>query len=84
MDGITGLEPGVTEATAVPATQNAGSGDAVAGRQMRFSATRKLTVVERLLQVGPLEKVSRETNVLVHRSSEWRDRVLLAVDSALR
>ena len=51
MDGKNGLEPGVTEATAAPArAQNAGDGDAVAGPPLRFSAKRKLAVVQRLLR----------------------------------
>lgn len=83
MDGKNGLEPGVREATAAPArAQNAG--DAVAGRPLRFSAKRKLAVVQRLLRRESLEKVSRETNVPVHRLSEWRDRALPAAESALK
>jgi transposase len=75
MDGKNGLEPVVAEATAAPArAQNAGDGDAVAGPPLRFSAKRKLAVVQRLLRGESLEKVSRETNVPVHRLSEWRDR----------
>jgi len=60
MDGKNGLEPGVTEATAAPArAQNAGDGDAGAGAgpPVRFSAKRKLAVVQRLLRGESLEKV---------------------------
>ena len=85
MDGKNGLEPGVTEATAAPArAQNAGDGDAVAGPPLRFSAKRKLAVVQRLLRGESLEKVSRKTNVPVHLLSEWRDRGLLAAEGALK
>jgi hypothetical protein len=63
--------------TAAPArAQNAGDSDAVAGPPLRFSAKRKLAAVQRLLRGEPLEKVSRELNVPVHRLSEWRDRAL--------
>jgi transposase len=31
-----------------------------------------------------LEGLSRELNVPAHRLSEWRDRVLIAVESALK
>ena len=83
MDGKNGLEPGVMEATAAPArAQDTGDGDA--GPPLRFSAKRKLAVVQRLLRGEPLEKVSRETNVPVHRLSEWRDRALLGAEGALK
>jgi hypothetical protein len=85
MDGKNGLEPSVTEAMAAPArAQNAGDGDAMAGPPLRFSAKRKLAVVQRLLRGESLEKVSRETNVPLHRLSEWRDRALLAAEGALK
>ncbi len=71
MGGKNGLEPGVTEATVAPAhAQNAGEGNAVAGAPLRFSAKRKLVVVQSLLRNEPLENVSRETNVPVHRLTE--------------
>ena len=51
MDGKNGLEPGVMEATAAPArAQDTGDGDAGAGPPLRFSAKRKLAVVQRLLR----------------------------------
>ena len=40
--------------------------------------------MQRLLRGEPLEKVSRELNVPVHRLSEWRDRALLAAEVALK
>jgi transposase len=70
---------------AAPArAQNAGDGDAVAGPPVRFSVKRKLAVVQRLLRGEPLEKVFRETNVPVHRLSDWRDRALLGAEGALK
>ena len=85
MDGKNGLEPGVTEATAAPVrAQSDGDGGAVAGPPLRFSAKRKLAVVQRLLRGEYLEKVSRETNVPAHRLSEWRDPALLGAEGALK
>ena len=56
MDGKNGLEPGMTEATAAPVrAQNSGDGDAGAGPPLRFSAKRKLAVVQRLLRGEYLE-----------------------------
>ncbi len=56
----------------------------MAGPPLRFSAKKKLAIVERLLRGEYLERVSRETNVQVHQLSEWRDRVLLAAEAALK
>lgn len=77
--------PFATEAT-VPAARahNAGDGGAVAGGPKRFSAKRKLAVVQRLLRGESLEVVCREENVPVHRLTEWRDKVLTGAESALR
>ena len=64
MDGKNGLEPVVTEATAAPArAQNADDGDAVAGPPLRFSAKRKLAVVQRLLR-GELDRL--RAHVFLH------------------
>lgn len=76
---------GTTEATASSArAHHAGDGGAVAGPAKRFSAKRKLAAVQRLLRVESLDAVSRDANVPVHRLSEWRDRALLAAESALK
>jgi transposase len=40
--------------------------------------------VQRLLQGESLEALSRELNVPAHRLSDWRDRVLIAAESALK
>jgi hypothetical protein len=76
---------GATEATAPSArAHHAGDGGAEAGPGWRFSAKRKLAVVQRLLRGESQEAVSRELNVPVHRLVEWRDRVLMAAEGALK
>ncbi|MFC3167207.1 transposase [Paracoccus fontiphilus] len=85
MDDKNELKPGATEASA-PATRapHAGGGGAEAGSGKRFSAKRKLAAVQRLMRGESLEALSRELNVPAHRLSGWRDRVLLAGESALK
>ena len=85
MDDKNELKPGATEASA-PATRapHAGGGGAEAGLGKRFSAKRKLAAVQRLMRGESLEALSRELNVPAHRLSGWRDRVLLAGESALK
>ncbi len=76
---------GAKEATAPSArAHHAGDGGAVAGPARRLSAKRKLVAVQRLMRGESLEAVSRDLNVPVHRLSEWRDRVLMAAESALK
>ena len=78
-------ESGASEATAPSArTHDAGDGGAVAGGTKRFSAKRKLAAVQRLMRGESQEAVSRDLNVPVHRLSEWRDKVLMAAESALK
>lgn len=85
MDDKKTTTSGATEATASSArAPNAGDDGAVAGGPKRFSAKRKLTAVQRLMRGESLEAVSRDLNIPVHRLSEWRDRVLLAAESALK
>ena len=50
----------------------------------RFSVQRKMAIVARLLRGEPLELVVRETNVSIARLSEWRDRALAGVATALK
>lgn len=77
--------PDATEATAPSArAHHAGDGGGVAGGPKRFSAKRKLAVVQRLLRGESLEAVSRAENVPVHRLTEWRDKVLMGAESALK
>ena len=85
MDDKNEMKPGATEASA-PATRapHAGGGGAEAGSGKRFSAKRKLAAVQRLMRGESLEALSRELNVPAHRLSGWRDRVLLAGESALK
>ena len=76
---------GATEATAPSArAHHAGDGGAVAGPARRLSAKRKLAAVQRLMRGESLDAVSRDLNVPVHRLSEWRDRVLMEAESALK
>ena len=85
MDDKNSSTSGATEATA-PAERahQAGDGGAVAGGAKRFSAKRKLAIVQRLLRGEGLEAVSREENVPVHRLTAWRDNVLMGAESALK
>jgi transposase-like protein len=85
MDDKNSSTPGATEATAPSErAHNAGNGGAVAGGAKRFSAKRKLAIVQRLLRGESLEVVSREENVPFHRLTEWRDKVLMGAESALK
>jgi len=77
----TGATEGAAPATCAP---HAGGGGAAAGGPKRFSAKRKLAIVQRLLRGESLEAVSRAENVPVHRLTEWRDKVLGAAESALK
>ncbi len=85
MDGKSTGSLGATEATAPSArAHHAGDGVAVAGPGWRFSAKRKLAAVQRLLRGESQGSVSRELNVPVHRLVEWRERVLMAAEGALK
>jgi hypothetical protein len=76
---------GATEGTAPSArAHHAGDGGAVAGPPRRFSAKRKLAAVQRLMRGESQEAVSRDLNVPVHRLAEWRDKALMAAESALK
>src|SRR5271169_4935761 len=50
----------------------------------RFSVQRKMAIVARLLRGEPLELVARETNVLIARLTEWRERALAGAATALK
>ncbi|WP_108895800.1 hypothetical protein [Palleronia abyssalis] len=79
--------PGAAEATALSAPAHYAGDDgavAVAGGAKGLPAKRKLTAVQRLMHGESLEAVSRDLNVPVHRLSEWRNRVLMASESALK
>jgi transposase len=85
MDDKNDVKPGATEASAPPTrAPHAGGGGAEAGHGRRLSAKRKLAAVQRLMRGESLEGLSRELNVPAHRLSEWRDRVLIAAESALK
>ena len=85
MDTKTEQKPGAAEASA-PTTraQHAGGVGAEAVPGKRFSAKRKLDAVRRLMRGESLEALCRELNVPAHRLSEWRERALLAAESALK
>lgn len=85
MDDKNTLGVGAAEASA-PATRapHAGGGGAEAGPGQRFSATKKLATVQRLMRGESLEALSRELNVPAHRLSGWRDRALLGAATALK
>ena len=55
-----------------------------AGGGQRLSAKRKVAAVTRLLRGESLEVVAREMNVTAAKLSEWRDKVLLGAESALK
>ena len=85
MDDEISSTSGATEATAPSVrADDVGDGGAVAGGAKRFSAKRKLAIVQRLLRGESLEAVSREENVPVHRLTAWRDKVLMGAESALK
>ncbi len=71
MDDKNSSTSGAPEATASSSrAHHAGDGGAVAGGPKRFSAKRKLAVVQRLLPGESLEAVSREENGPVHRLNQ--------------
>ena len=57
--------------------------EGAAGPERRFSARRKLAAVSRPLRGEPLETVARELDITVARLSEWRDRALVAAETAM-
>ena len=85
MDEENDLNLGVPEAL-VPVSRapHAGGGGAEGGPGRRFSASRKLAAVQRLLRGESLEVLSRELNVPAHRLWEWRERALLGAEGALK
>ncbi len=71
-------------APACAQTAEAGALSGGAGPERRLSARRKLAAVTRLLRGEPLETLARELNVTVARLSEWRDRALVAAETAMK
>ena len=85
MDDKNSPTSGATEATAPSErAHHAGDDGAVAVGTKRFSAKRKLAAVQRLMRGESLDAVSRDLNVPVHRLTEWRDKVLMGAESALK
>jgi len=50
----------------------------------RFSVQRKMAIVSRLLRGEALDLVARQTNITVARLTEWRERALSGVATALK
>lgn len=50
----------------------------------RWSVTRKREVVLRILKGEPLDALSRELGVELHRLERWRDKALAGLDAALK
>ena len=71
-------------APACAQTADAGAPSGGAGSERRFSARRKLAAITRLLRGEPLETLARELNVTVARLSKWRDRALVAAETAMK
>ena len=84
MDDKTDVKPGATKASAQPPrVPNAGGGGAEGGQGKRFRRRRSFRGA--MPDGGKsLEVLSREQYVPAHRLLEWRDRVLIAAESALK
>lgn len=54
------------------------------GPRQRWSLARKRAVVMRMLRGEPLELLSRELGVPVHKLERWRDKAEAALDGALK
>ena len=64
------------------ALAGAASGPLAPGQ--RWGLTRKREVALRLLRGEPVEALSRELGVEIHRLEKWRDKALAGIDSGLR
>jgi transposase len=54
------------------------------GPGQRWSLTRKREVALRLLRGDPVDALSRELGVEIHRLEKWREKALLGIDNGLR
>ena len=80
-NGGPGAAEGARRATgAAPGAATAGP---LAPGQRR-SLTRKREVALRLLRGEPVEALSRELGVEIHRLEKWREKALLGIDNGLR
>lgn len=77
--GVGGVSEGARSAT-LRATSTPGG----LSEGQRWSASRKLAVVTRLLAGESLELVSREIGVPIYQLEEWRDKAIAGMESALR
>ena len=79
--GLPGPVEGARRAT------GAGPGGATTGPlgpRQRWSLTRKREVALRLLRGEPVEALSRELGVEIHRLEKWREKALDGIDNGLR
>ena len=53
-------------------------------RPRRWSAKKKAQVVLRLLRGEPLDEVSRELGVEIHKLESWRDQALIGITDSLK
>jgi len=81
-DGVAGV--GGAPEGARSATGGATSTPGGLSEGQRWSASRKLAVVTRLLAGESLELVSREVGVPIYQLEEWRDKAICGMESALR
>ena len=78
--GVGGAPEGARSATGGATTT---PGGALPDGQ-RWSASRKLAVVTRLMRGESLELVSREIGVPIYQLEEWRDKAIAGMESALK
>lgn len=79
--GVDAAAEGARRATGAAASGAAG-GPLAPGQ--RWSLTRKREVALRLLRGEPVELLSRELGVEIHRLEKWRSRALAGIDNGLR
>ena len=54
------------------------------GPNQRWTVTRKREVALRLLRGEPMDALSRELGVEIHRLEEWKNKALAGIDASLR
>lgn len=82
-DGIVGVGGAPEEARSATGGATTTPGGALPDGQ-RWSASRKLAVVTRLMRGESLELVSREIGVPIYQLEEWRDKAIAGMESALK
>lgn len=81
-ENVAGLAEGAGRATGVRPAGAVVLGPLGPGQ--RWSLVRKREVVIRLLRGEPMEALSRELGVEMHRLQQWRDRAVAGIDESLR